>query len=115
MSMKQTNLLVICCKQNAIDETATHHDESYGIWLSVLKRGEYCVIRVSNELERRIPTAEELGNIYQQGYTTKQGHDGVGLSSIRLLAAKYRGMVYTQMEGNIIHFIARIPINYAKE
>ena len=66
-------------------------------------------------MEEQRNAAEELGRIYQQGYSTKQGHDGVGLSSIKTLAARYRGTVYTQLEGNVIHFVAKIPINYAKE
>lgn len=111
----ETNKIISNLLQNAIDETAAHEDKSYGIWLTILKRGEYCVIRVSNEVGPVRPTAEELGRIYQQGYSTKQGHDGVGLSSIKTLAARYRGTVYTQLEGNVIHFVAKIPINYAKE
>lgn len=111
----ETNKVISNLLQNAIDETAAHADKSYGIWLTILKRGEYCVIRVSNELEETRPTADELGRIYQQGYSTKQGHDGVGLSSVRTLVARYRGTVYTQLEGNVIHFVAKIPISYAKE
>lgn len=111
----ETNKIISNLIQNAIDETMTHQDKSYGIDLTVLKRGEYCVIRVSNQLEDRRMTAEELGKIYQQGYTTKRGHEGVGLSSIRLLAARYHGTVYTQLEGKIIHFVAKIPIDCTKE
>ena len=111
----ETNKILSNLLQNAIDETAAHRDKSYGIDLTVLKRGEYCVIRVSNQLEDRRMTAEELGRIYQQGYTTKQGHEGVGLSSIRLLAARYHGTVYTQLEGSVIHFVAKIPIDCTKE
>ena len=111
----ETNKIISNLIQNAIDETSTHPDKSYGIHLTILKRGEYCVIRVSNELGDRTLSPEELSRIYQQGYTTKQGHEGVGLSSIRLLAARYHGTIYTQLEGNVIHFIAKIPIDYAKE
>lgn len=111
----ETNKIISNLLQNAIDETAAHKDKSYGIALAILKRGEYCVIRVSNALGDCPPTAEELGRIYQQGYTTKQGHEGVGLSSIRLLAQRYHGTVFTQLEGNIIHFTAKIPIDCTKE
>ena len=111
----ETNKIISNLLQNAIDETVTHEDRCYGIWLTILKRGEYCVIRVSNELGEAKLTMDELGRIYQQGYSTKRGHDGVGLSSIKALAARYRGTVYTQLEGNVIHFVAKIPINYAKE
>lgn len=110
----ETNKIISNLLQNAIDEVSTHEDKSYGIWLTILKRGEYCVIRVSNKV-REIPTQEELGNIYRQGYTTKRGHEGVGLSSLQTLVGKYKGAVYTQMEGDVIQFVARIPINYAKE
>ncbi|MCI8526978.1 MAG: GHKL domain-containing protein [Oscillospiraceae bacterium] len=111
----ETNKIISNLLQNAIDETMTHQDKSYGIDLTILKRGEYCVIRVSNELGDRVLSTEELGKVYQQGYTTKQGHEGVGLSSIRLLAARYHGTVYTQLEGKIIHFVAKIPIDCTKE
>jgi len=111
----ETNKIIGNLLQNAIDETVTHRDKSYGIELTILKRGEYCVIRVSNALEDKTVSAEELGRIYQQGYTTKQGHEGVGLSSIRLLAARYHGTIYTQLEENIISFVAKIPIDCTKE
>ena len=37
------------------------------------------------------------------------------MSSIRLLAARYHGTVYTQLEENIIHFVAKIPIDCTKQ
>ena len=110
----ETNKIISNLLQNALDETMTHKDKSYGIRLSVLKRGEYCVIRVSNALKDAMDDPGEIGKIYQQGYSTKQGHEGVGLSSIRTLASRYHGVIYTQVEDKIIHFVARIPINYAR-
>lgn len=110
----ETNKIISNLLQNAIDEVATHEDKSHGIWLTILKRGEYCVIRVSNKLKTHL-SQEELNNIYRQGYTTKQGHEGVGLSSLRTLIGRYNGVIYTQVEGDEIQFVARVPINYAKE
>lgn len=110
----ETNKIISNLLQNAIDETVRHEDKGYGIHLTILKRGEFCVIRVSNEMTV-VPTAQQLGQIYQQGYTTKTGHDGVGLSSLKTLVSRYHGAIYTQMEGNIIHFIARVPIDSAKQ
>ena len=110
----ETNKIISNLLQNAIDEVSTHEDKSHGIWLTILKRGEYCVIRVSNKLKTAM-SQEDLNNIYRQGYTTKQGHEGVGLSSLRALIGRYRGVIYTQVEGDEIQFIARVPINYAKE
>lgn len=111
----ETNKIISNLLQNAIDETKTHADKSYGIHLTILKRGEYIVIRVSNEVDPLQMNLDKMNHIYQQGYSTKQGHDGVGLSSVKQLAGRYRGTVYTQMEGTVVHFVAKIPINFAKE
>ena len=113
-SVYETNKIISNLLQNAIDEVSAHEDKSFGIWLMIIKRGEYCVIRVSNKLAR-VPDANQLGEVFKQGYTTKQGHDGVGLSSLKTLLARYHGTIYTQVEEDVIHFIARVPINCAKE
>lgn len=110
----ETNKIISNLLQNAIDEVSTHQDKSYGIRLCILKRKEFCVIRVSNQVTY-IPDAEHLGKLYRQGYTTKAGHEGIGLSSIRLLAQRYHGIVFAQCEGNVIHFTARIPIDIKKK
>ena len=110
----ETNKIISNLLQNAIDEVSTHEDKSHGIDLVILKRGEYCVIRVSNKLKDAL-SKDDLENIYKQGYTTKQGHDGVGLSSLKTLVGRYRGVIYTQIEGDEIQFIVRVPINYAKD
>lgn len=109
----ETNKIIGNLLQNAIDETKKHRDKSTGILLNIIKRNEFCVIRVSNSLEE-LPSAKEIGRYYQQGYSTKQGHDGIGLSSIRIIAERYGGSIETQLEDCIIHFIARVPINTAK-
>ena len=103
----ETNKIISNLLQNAIDEVSTHEDKSHGIWLTILKRGEYCVIRVSNKLKETL-SQEDLDNIYRQGYTTKQGHEGVGLSSLRTLVGRYKGVIYTQVEGDEIQFVARV-------
>lgn len=110
----ETNKIISNLLQNAIDEVSTHEDKSHGIGLVILKRGEYCVIRVSNRLKDAL-SKDDLDNIYKQGYTTKQGHDGVGLSSLKTLVGRYKGVIYTQVEGDEIQFVVRVPINYAKD
>lgn len=107
----ETNKIISNLLQNAIDETKTHTDKSYGIWLYILKRGEFCVIHVANKLKNDIVEGELMKDVYKQGYTTKDGHSGIGLSSIYTLSLRYRGIVYTRLEGDIVHFIAKIPFN----
>ena len=110
----ETNKIIGNLLQNAIDEMKSHKDKSEGILLSIFKRNEFCIIRVSNALEGTAPTADEIGRFYRQGYSTKKGHEGVGLSSVSILVRRYGGSLETQLDDNRIHFIARVPINAAK-
>lgn len=110
----ETNKIISNLLQNAIDEVKKHTDKSYGIWLHIFKRGEFCNIRVSNQMQSDVSADEYVRHIFKPGYSTKIGHDGIGLSSIRTLAKRYQGLVYTYLEGSIIHFVAEIPLTYAK-
>ena len=110
----ETNKVISNLLQNAIDETQNHMDKSYGIHLSVLKRGEFCVIRVSNAFSGAVASGQYIQDIYRHGYTTKPGHDGVGLSSVRTLLERYRGVIYTQIDGGKISFTAKIPLRYSQ-
>lgn len=110
----ETNKIISNLLQNAIDEVAKHEDKSFGIEMSILKRGEYCVIRIANRITG-LHSAEQLGDLYRHGYTTKAGHEGVGLTTLRTLTARYHGTIYTQMDGDVIQFVVRIPIDYTKK
>lgn len=105
----ETNKIIGNLLQNALDETRTHKDKSYGIRLLILKRNEYCVICVSNALGDTL-SADRIGQIYQPGFTMKEGHEGVGLSSVRMLVESYQGMLNAQIEDGIITFSVRVPI-----
>ena len=97
--------------QNAIDDVRTHKDKSFGIHLYILKRGEDCIIHVANKVMPKEDTASFLQDIYKPGHSTKNGHEGIGLSSIQNLLHRYRGVVYSRMDDDIIHFVAKIPMS----
>ncbi len=101
----ETNKIIGNLLQNAIDETEKLTDKSYGIKLSILKRGEFCIISVSNKTRDGKPMAA-----YQVGHSSKEGHEGIGISSIQALASRYGGVVYSRMEEDIIFFIAKLPL-----
>ena len=44
-----------------------------------------------------------------------QGDLGDGSIYIQALAARYGGVVYSRMEGQVIHFVAKIPLRLVKE
>ena len=107
----ETNKIISNLLQNAIDAVRPQADKSFGIWLYILKRGQFCIIHTANPFCGEC-SAAHIGDIFRQGYTTKQGHDGVGLSSIKSLAERRHGLVYARLEEGIIHFIAKIPLQY---
>ncbi len=109
-SVYETNKVIGNLLQNAIDEVSTHADKSFGIHLYILKRGEDCVIHVANKVHLPKDTKTYLQEIYKPGLSTKTGHEGIGLSSIQNLLNRYRGVVYSRLEGDIIHFVAKIPM-----
>ncbi len=51
-----------------------------------------------------------LQNIYKPGYSAKANHEGIGLTSVRKLLERYRGVVYSRVDEDIIHFVAKIPL-----
>lgn len=106
----ETNKIIGNLLQNAIDETEKLTDKSYGIKLSIIKRGEFCIISVSNRTRDGKPMAA-----YQVGHSSKEGHEGIGISSIQALASKYGGVIYSRMEEDIIFFIAKVPLRLLKE
>lgn len=112
-STYETNKIIGNLLQNALDEMERFPTETSGrIELDIFKRGEYCLIRVSNKVLDKEAFALSQENIFHQGYTTKQGHDGVGLSSIRALARQAGGDVSVWLENDTAHFIASIPMGY---
>lgn len=106
----ETNKVIGNLLQNAIDETERVADKSYGIRLSIIKRGEFCMINVSNRVSRANPM-----ETYQVGHSSKEGHEGIGIASIQALASKYGGAVYARVEGDIIYFAAKLPLRLIKE
>ena len=105
----ETNKLIGNLLQNALDELEKH-DEPGEIELAIFKRGEYCMVRVSNKVSDPEAFARHMDDIFRQGYTTKTGHDGVGLSSIKALAESKGGSVTCWQDGDTVRFVASIPI-----
>lgn len=110
----ETNKIISNLLQNAIDEVRNHADKSYGIRLYIFKRDQYAVIHVANQVEGRRTDPKEIDRMFLQGYTTKSGHEGVGLSSIKSLLVRRKGLITIKQEGKVIHFVVRIPIRFGE-
>lgn len=110
-SSYEANKIIGNLLQNALDETERHKDFSYGVKLLIFKRSGNTVIDVSN-----IFSGDEgvLADIFKYGYSTKANHDGIGLSNVSNILELRKGMIYTEFEENMIHFIVTVPNRYIK-
>lgn len=92
--------------QNAIDEVEQNLSDSSCIQVTILKRSGNTVIKVSNKVNNNIDT---LKKVFFSGYSTKSRHEGIGLNTVQKIVSKYNGVVYPEIEGDMIHFIVQIP------
>lgn len=92
--------------QNAIDALQTPEDKAYGIKLSIFKRRGNTVIISEN---RFTGDPDRIARVFEPGYSTKKGHDGIGLSMILRTAERYGGRVYPEFDKDIIRFVVNIP------
>jgi hypothetical protein len=95
--------------QNAIDEVEQNLNDYSCIQVTILKRSGNSVIKVSNKVNNNI---DSLKKVFVSGYSTKFSHEGIGLNTVQKIASKYNGIVYPEIEGDMIHFIAQIPNRY---
>lgn len=114
-SVYETNKVIGNLLQNAMDEIEQMEGRKGEIELNIFKRGEFCLIRVSNQVRNKEQFQKHQEDIFNQGFTTKRGHDGVGLSSLRSLLTKVDGDIFSWLEGDTVHFVASIPVNYLQD
>ena len=92
--------------QNAIDALQSEEDKEYGIRLSIFKRGGNTVIISENRFSG---DPNRIARVFEPGYSTKNGHDGIGLSMVLRTVERYGGRVYPEFEGENIRFIVNVP------
>ena len=108
-SAYETNKIIGNLLQNALDELASREGAG-NIDLMIFKRGEYVLVRVSNPVADPEAFKKKQDELFRQGFTTKRGHDGVGLSSIKALAESKGGGVTCWLEDDTVRFTASIPV-----
>lgn len=103
-SVYETNTIIGNLIQNAIDEVEKHPSRRY-IDLLILKRGGDIILKVTNPCSR---TPDEFKDIFRPGYSTKPSHEGIGLTTVSRLAARYGGSVHLEFASGAVSFIVRI-------
>ncbi|MDO5410811.1 MAG: GHKL domain-containing protein [Lachnospiraceae bacterium] len=98
--------------RNAIDAVKSEEDKLYGIYVSVIKRHGNTVIIVENRCEKE---PDEMESIFDPGYTTKKGHEGLGLAMVEKTLTRYGGKIHVDMYDRIIRFVVHIPNKFTQE
>jgi sensor histidine kinase regulating citrate/malate metabolism len=105
-TVSEINKLIGNLVQNAIDEVEQHSDKDRWVQVMILKRSGNSVIKVTNRSNKEMNSYK---HIFNPGYSTKPSHEGIGLTTVQKLVAKYNGAVYPEFEEDVVHFIVQIP------
>ena len=92
--------------QNAIDALQTPEDKKRGIRFKILKRRGNTVIISENPFTGN---PDSIARVFEPGYSTKKGHEGIGLSMVLRTAHSYGGRVYPEFENDVIRIVVSIP------
>lgn len=103
-SVYETNTIIGNLIQNAIDEVEKNDFDRW-INILILKRGGDIIIKVTNPCFR---SPQEFKDIFRPGYSTKQSHEGIGLTTVARLVSRYGGSVHPEFDNGTISFIVRI-------
>lgn len=103
----EVNTIMSNLLQNAIDETSRLPASQRWIRVLVVKRGAKNVIKISNPHHL---TEEDFRHAFEAGHTTKQGHQGIGLSTVKRLVLRCKGSIHAEFEEGVVHFIVQLPI-----
>lgn len=113
------NMSKICCTvydinkvlgnliQNAMDEVEGNDTHDRWVEVTILKRRNYCIIRVLNPIE---DTSIINDRLFTYGYSTKVNHSGIGLNTVKKIVTAYGGAVFPELEDNKVNFIIQIPL-----
>lgn len=105
-TVSEINKLIGNLVQNAIDEVEQHSATDRWVQVMILKRSGKSVIKVTNRSNKEMSSYK---HIFTPGYSTKPSHEGIGLTTVQKLVAKYNGAVYPEFEEDVVHFIVQIP------
>lgn len=92
--------------QNALDATIKQEQIEKVIDVIIMKRRGNSVIIVENQIA---DSGQNLNLDFLIGKSTKDGHEGIGLSVVEQIAQNYKGRFYTEIQNDKIRFVVNIP------
>lgn len=96
--------------QNAMDELEQNRELRSWISVLILKRGGNHIIKVTNPCHQ---TEDVFRNCFKPGFTTKQSHEGIGLTTAMRIVTRYHGVIFTEFDEGVISFIVQVPSVFA--
>lgn len=89
--------------ENAIEAT-----EQGSISVHINKQYEQIILSVSNPIDEE---SIQLNDLFTQGFTTKEKHEGIGLPAIQQIIEKYNGVMYPSIKERQFMMTVRIPLH----
>ena len=96
--------------QNAMDELEQNRELRSWLSVLILKRGGNHIIKVTNPCHQ---TEDVFRNCFKPGFTTKQSHEGIGLTTAMRIVTRYHGVIFTEFDEGVISFIVQVPSVFA--
>lgn len=110
-SVYEINKVIGNLIQNAMDEVENHADKSQPIIVELNTEWEQLVITVTNEITMH---DDRLDDLFKEGFSTKELHEGLGLPAVKKIVEKYNGIVYPELDEDFISFRVQIPEVFTK-
>ncbi|MBD7985005.1 GHKL domain-containing protein [Sporosarcina sp. Sa2YVA2] len=94
--------------QNAMEEVEQLPEEKRLITVDIEREKRQLVFRVGNS---SMMDEERMAKIFETGYTTKEGHEGIGLAVLERLVGGYEGVIFPEMTGDFFVIHVRLPLS----
>lgn len=90
---------------NAIEAVIESESEKV-VFVEINQRESFNIFQFKN---RCTLARDDINSIYMQGYTTKEGHSGLGLSIVQELVKKHNGQFRTDCQDGFITITVKLP------
>lgn len=104
----ELNILIGNLLKNAIDAVSANNEATARtVELSTARHGGNHIVIISNAFTGD-PNA--LASFFEPGFSTKSGHDGIGLVTVNRILEKHYGSLHPELSGGKLRMIAMFPV-----
>ena len=103
----ELNMILGNLIRNACEAVEHLPTEQRRVTLTILQRRNRCILRIENPLPEDLVLDER---IFQDGYSGKKDHAGIGLASVHKLVSALGGVLFMEPENNAVSMIVQLPL-----